>query len=373
MNEQRRLSDLKSYNVLDTSPEKELDEIVEIASAICDTPICLISFVDEHRQWFKSKKGLDAKQTPRSDSFCQHALQTPQEVLVVQDPLRDVRFKDNPLVLGNPHIRFYAGAPLETSRGNVLGTLCVIDDKPREISDNQKKALQLLAKKTMDYLETRRLLIKQGNKIELSATRLRRLSDLTPGVVYQYEVAPDGRASFPFVSKGVTSIHSKLSPRKLKTDPEALFSVIHPGDLASVRESIEQSRIHLTNWNQEYRVLSDNGRLCWYWGNAKPEKKADGTVVWYGTFQNITQRKDYTKTLEQILFDISHTLRRPVATMLGLTNIIETQSLEEGTLREFVGHIQTVSQEMDLHIRKLNDAYLDIQSAIANHEQSTEE
>lgn len=361
MNEQYRLTDLRDYRILDTPPEQELDEIAELASAICDTPISLISFVDENRQWFKARKGLAATETPRSDSFCQHALQTPQEVLVVRDPLGDARFKDNPLVLDDPHIRFYAGAPLETPQGNVLGTLCIIDNQPRDITENQKRALKLLAKKTMDYLETRKLLIEQGDQIELSARRLKRLSDLTPGVIYQYEIASDGRESFPFVSKGVTAIHPTLSPKKLRTHPEEAFRVIHPDDLASVRASIRQSRTNLTNWSKEYRVVSANGESVWYWGNAKPEQKDDGTVVWYGTLQNISERKDYVKTLEQILFDISHTLRRPVATMLGLTNMIETQSLDEATLRTFAKHLKTVSEEMDCHIKKLSQAYSEIQ------------
>ena len=116
MNEQNRLQELKSYKILDTLPEKELDELAEIASVICDTPISLVSFIDEKRQWFKARKGIEAQETPREDAFCQHTLQTPKEVLVVNDPLNDERFKNNPLVLGNPHIRFYAGAPLETPR-----------------------------------------------------------------------------------------------------------------------------------------------------------------------------------------------------------------------------------------------------------------
>ena len=369
MNERDRLQELRKYKVLDTPPEEELDDIAEIASAICDTPISLISFVDEKRQWFKAKKGLVVQETPRSDSFCQHALQSPQEVLVVQDPLADERFKDNPLVLGDPHIRFYAGAPLQTPRGQVLGTLCVIDNKAHEITENQKKALMLLAKRTVSYLETRRLLLEQGNKIELSATRLKRLSDLMPGVMYQYEIAPDGRESFPFVSKGITSLHPSLSPEKLKANPETAFCVIHPEDIASVRASIQTSFRYLTNWSQEYRVRQDDGTLTWYWGNAKPERRNDGTVVWYGTLQNITERKEYIKTLEQILFDISHTLRRPVATMLGLTSVIETQSLNEETFRTFAGHLKTVSEEMDWHIKKLNQMYLKIQSTIMSRTQ----
>ncbi len=153
-----RLEDLKSYRILDTPPENDFDELAEIASLICDTPISLISFVDEFRLWFKAKKGLEVTETPSRDSFCQHALHTPKKVFVVNDSLKDKRFKNTPLVTGHPKIRFYAGAPLETPNGNVLGTLCIIDDKPRTISANQEKALKILSKKVMDYLNTRNLL-----------------------------------------------------------------------------------------------------------------------------------------------------------------------------------------------------------------------
>ncbi len=113
----------------------------------------------------------------------------------------------------------------------------------------------------------------------------------------------------------------------------------------------------MTHWSKECRVVSEDGSISWCWGNAKPEKKEDGTVVWYGTLQNITEKKEYTKTLERVLFDISHTVRRPVATMLGLTAIIEQGNLDDKTLKEFVGHLNTVSQEMDVHIRQLNKTY----------------
>ena len=367
MNEQDRLQELKSYKILDTLPEKELDELAEIASVICDTPISLVSFIDEKRQWFKARKGLEAQETPRDDAFCQHTLQNPKEVLVVDDPLNDERFKNNPLVLGNPHIRFYAGAPLETPQGNVLGTLCIIDNKPRTISENQRNALKLLAKKAMEYLEVRKLLIEQSNKIELNAAQLRKLTDQAPGAIFQLEMPPNGKMSFVFVSKGITAIHPSLNPEVLKENAAIAYTVVHPDDLEAVKESLQASCLNLTNWSIEYRVILDNGNTCWHWANAKPERKDDGTVVWYGTFQDITERKEYIKTLEQILFDISHVMRRPVATMLGLTAAIAEDDMDEKTLREFTGYIKTVSEEMDTYIRKLNADYNETRSKVAGN------
>jgi len=152
MDEQSRLRALEQYHVLDTLPEKVFDDIVELASAICNTPISLITLLDTDRQWFKAKTGLNAEQTPRAHSFCNHAIQQPEEVMEVHDSFKDDRFKNNPLATGDPHVRFYAGAPLVTPDGHALGALCVIDNKPRELSDEQRRLLGILAKKVISEL-----------------------------------------------------------------------------------------------------------------------------------------------------------------------------------------------------------------------------
>jgi hypothetical protein len=357
MDEQKRLLELLDYKILDTPPEKDLDELAEIASAICDTPMSLLTFIDDKRQWFKAVKGMSDKETLRQDSFCQHTLNKPKDVLVVEDPLNDERFRNNPYVLGSPHIRFYAGAPLETARGHVLGTLCIIDSKPHEISGNQRKALQLLAKKAMEYLNTRKLLIEQGEKIESNAKLLKNLTDQAPGTIFQFEMSPEGHIAFPFVSEGISRLHARLTPEVVKRQPEKVFDVIHEDDQAKVHSSIRDALTTLVPWNVEFRVRAANGTVAWYWVNARPERKDNGTVVMYGTFQDITDRKEYEEALEQMTFDISHVLRRPVTTMLGLTSMIEKETLDEGLLRQYMGHLKSVSAEMDSFTRKLNAVY----------------
>ncbi|HAX21753.1 MAG TPA: histidine kinase [Hydrogenophaga sp.] len=152
-NESRRLERLRSLGVLDTVPQAAYDHITSLASAICDTPIALISMVDTDRQWFKSRVGLDAAQTPRELAFCAHAIHTPDQVMVVNDALSDVRFQDNPLVTGQPDIRFYAGAPIVTDDGFALGTVCVIDQHSRSLDNSQLAALQSLAKLVLSLME----------------------------------------------------------------------------------------------------------------------------------------------------------------------------------------------------------------------------
>jgi GAF domain-containing protein len=151
--EVKRLAALSSYNIMDTLPERSFDDITRLAAFICGTKISLVSLVDRKRQWFKSNFGLDAKETPREWAFCSHAINEPDEVLEVGDSRKDDRFKDNPLVVGEPHVIFYAGAPLITTNGYALGTLCVIDDQPNRLSEEQRVMLQSLSRLVVDQLE----------------------------------------------------------------------------------------------------------------------------------------------------------------------------------------------------------------------------
>lgn len=356
MSKKSRLQDLLEYQVMDTPPEKELDELCEIASAICETPISLITLLDENRQWFKANKGLAAKETKKKDAFCLHALDKPNEVLVVEDSLKDKRFKLNPLVTGDPNIRFYAGAPLKTNNGNILGTLCIIDKIPRQISENKKKALQLLANKVMNFLNVRKLLLEQAEKIEFNATRLKRLTDHVPCSIFQLELSKDKKITIPFISKGISNLHPQLTEDRVKKQPELLYTMLHPEDVHAVTTSIKKSLKNLTEWNIECR-LAYQERVSWYTCIARPEKNEDGSVVWYGLLQDISYQKEYEQTLEQILFDISHVLRKPVTTLQGLTNTINIDNLTEELLKKYAIYIKIVSDELEEFTRKLNTSY----------------
>ena len=176
-NETQRLAALRMYGVLDTAPEPALDDLTTLAAAICEAPIALITLVDEHRQWFKSRVGLEMKETPREFSFCAHALgQT--DLFIIPDATLDERFAKNPLVTGAPGIRFYAGAPLIAPEGSILGTLCVIDRVPGTLTAAGGQALQVLSRQVMTQLELRR----RTKGLIASEVRYRAL----------FEYAPDG-------------------------------------------------------------------------------------------------------------------------------------------------------------------------------------
>jgi len=155
-NEAERLAALKEYHILDTGTEQSYDDITILASHICEVPIAMISLVDEARQWFKSRVGLEQQQTPREVAFCAHAI-LQNEPLIVRDATKDQRFADSTLVTDEPHIRFYAGFPLINPEGLALGTLCVIDGQPRQLSAEQLKTMQALSRQVMTLLELRRV------------------------------------------------------------------------------------------------------------------------------------------------------------------------------------------------------------------------
>lgn len=160
-NEAERLETLLSYNILDTAREQVFDNLTLLAAHICQTPISLVSFVDERRQWFKSRLGLEALETSRDLAFCAYTILKPDEVLEVRDAQLDPRFADNSLVTGDPNIRFYAGAPLVAFDGHALGTLCVIDRIPRTLSTEQRTALRALAHAAVTQLDLHRVLAAQ--------------------------------------------------------------------------------------------------------------------------------------------------------------------------------------------------------------------
>ncbi len=191
--EESRIKALQDYDVLETPPEPEFDALTELASTICGTPIALISLVDRDRQWFKSRVGLNASETPRDVSFCGHAI-LETDVFVVENALEDSRFSDNPLVTGDPKIRFYAGAQLRTEAGESIGTLCVIDSQPKPFPEEKRRALATLAGMVIAQLELKRrnqllteaLDLIEGQKLTLlHHAKMSALGEMAGGIAHE--------------------------------------------------------------------------------------------------------------------------------------------------------------------------------------------
>ena len=205
VNEDERLVALSEYNILDTLPEKEYDDITRIAAEICDTPISLLTLIDSDRQWFKSKIGLEISETKRELAFCAHAILNPHEIFIVDNPSGDERFFDNPFVTGKPHIAFYAGVPLVNNSGTALGTLCVIDDTPKVLSSEQKITLAALARQIVSGFEIRKMnrqLEMQRNQLEKTNQDLSRFANI---------VAHDIKSPFSTLAMGLAMLKDKYS------------------------------------------------------------------------------------------------------------------------------------------------------------------
>lgn len=206
-NETARLAALRRYRILDTDPEQAFDDLALLASQICGTPMALITLVDSDRQWFKARVGTSIQETSRSISFCAHAIQQ-RDLMIVPDARGDGRFRDNPLVTGDPHIRFYAGAPLVTHDGHALGTLCVVDRVPRTLTHEQTEALQALRHQAEAQLELRANLFELKRALaarDRAEQSQRKLSALIPhcSICTFNMVIPGDPASIPKVTDGV--------------------------------------------------------------------------------------------------------------------------------------------------------------------------
>ncbi len=206
VSESQRLTTLREYDVLDTPPEEAFNRITRLAQSALRMPIVLVSLIDENRQWFKSRVGLDVEQTPRSDSFCTHAIQqdTP---FIIPNALLDERFADNPLVVGPPHVRFYAGVPLKMKDGSNIGTLCAIDTKPCQLTDTELNILTDLAQLVVDELELRQLATSDSltgaltrrsfeKELDIELERSRRYNHKASLILYDLDHLSDVNANF---------------------------------------------------------------------------------------------------------------------------------------------------------------------------------
>jgi signal transduction histidine kinase len=269
-NESERLKALARYCILDTEPEPNYDELAEIAAYICDTPIALISLVDKERQWFKAVVGIEARETPRDLAFCAYAIHSPQ-LLIVPDATKDQRFADNPLVLDEPHIRFYAGAPLVTKEGFALGTLCAIDRYPRQLNERQTRALEILAHQVVTQMELR-LSHRQLQEYAEELQRLNRNKDR-----FFSTLAHDLKAPF----NGILNLTKILEDEADNLSQEDVKDIAH--DIHTASEQAYKLMENLLQWS----LFETGGMRC----QAEPLSLYEIAVSVIGLLNTIASQK----------------------------------------------------------------------------------
>ena len=268
-NEAARLESLHRYDVLDTLPEQEFDDLSRLAALICGTPIALVSLIDTNRQWFKARIGIEQSETPRDVAFCAHAILEPG-VMVVPDAMTDERFRTNPLVTGDPNLRFYAGAPLITQDGHALGTLCVADRTPRELSAEQLDSLRALSRLVVNELELRRSVGDLSKSI-----RERRLIENEVDQLFDLSLDLFCIAGFDGYFKRVNPSWEQtlgISKEELLSRPYIDF--VHPDDREATLGEAKKIGEGEVTFSFENRFRCADGTYCWLLWNATPRAGA---------------------------------------------------------------------------------------------------
>lgn len=311
-NEAQRLDVLHGYHVLDTPPEQDFDDLTLLAQQICRVPIVLISLVDENRQWFKSKIGVSHTETPLDYAFCPYAILDPGKMMIVPDAQKDPRFAESPRVTGGPKIRFYAGAPLVTSEGIALGTLCVIDSVPRELSPEQKTALNSISRTVITQLELRRMLVayrRSEQQLQLLNASLEqkvreRTADLrisaTAFETHESLMITDADGVILRVNQAFTETTGYTSEEAVGQTPRLLRSGRHNADFY---RAMWETIIRTGKWQGEIWDRRKNGEVYPKWLTITAVKGDNGIVTHYvGSHIDITERKEAEEKIQQLAF-----------------------------------------------------------------------
>ena len=311
-----RVKELHDLCVLDTLPEERFDRLTRTARRLFGVSIALVSLIDHDRQWFKSRQGLDALETPRNISFCGHAILS-HEALVVEDATADVRFADNPLVTGPLGIRFYAGMPLQGPNGYQVGTLCLVDQKPRQFSPEDVAALQDLAAAVSDQLANKEL-SQAVKSAEESETRLRQITDTLPALI----AYRDPKQRFIFHNKAYEEvldlsfeqIHGRTIAELLS--PQAYGPVHDKGDEVLRGCHVRFERTYVTR-NGQSRIYDMQ-----YFPRYGDGAEADKVIGYFSLGADITELKRIDRMKTEFISTVSHELRSPLTSIRGSLGLV---------------------------------------------------
>ncbi|MCW1432239.1 PAS domain-containing protein [Novosphingobium sp. JCM 18896] len=346
--EKKRGQAIAAYGFDDLIDDPELARITAFASGLCDCPIALVSIVEAARQRFIARTGLQATETPRSMSFCAHAM-VGQQVMEVPNAAADDRFFDNPLVTGEPHIRFYAGAPLVSSSGEALGSLCVISPLPRSsLTPLQKEGLIVLAQAVMRRLEERRSTLRHeawegAVQADLAASeeRFRVLADTMPQMVWS--TRPDGYHDY-YNARWYEFTGAVVG----ETDGSGWNGQFHPEDQARAWETWRHSLETGDPYEIEYRLRRHDGEFRWTLGRALPIRNSGGDIVrWFGTCTDIHDQRLLQDQKDLLSRELGHRIKN---IFMVVASLVRLSAREEADLKPF-------GEKMSAQIAALGRAY----------------
>jgi len=363
-----RLEALLGYRILDTPPEQAYDDLVELAAAVCDTPVAAVAFVDARRSWLKAKRGVEVSEFPRDTALSAEALRH-DDVFVVSDARADPRYRSSPVVANG--FRFFAGMPLVSPEGHALGTVCVLDTRPRELLPTQRDALRAIARQVMTQLEARRVLQAES----AARYRFRALVEQLPAAVYIEDL---GASSGSYFSPQIERL-TGYSPDEWASEPDFFSQVLHPEDRDRVLGAF--ARAHETHepLQIEYRVVAKDGRVIWIQDDAAVARDDhDGQPLYFQGFMvDITERRATAEQRDQLLereraqnerlrsLDrmkdefvalVSHELRTPLTSIRGYLELVLDDV--EQLSGEHRGYLEIVDRNAERLVHLVSDLLL---------------
>ena len=336
--EAERIRVLGAYSLDSLDDDPELAEIARFAAKLCQAPVALVSLVEEERQRFLAREGLDARETPRDISFCTHAMHG-DDLAEIRDATLDARFADNPLVVGPPHVRFYAGHPLKSEEGLPLGTLCVIDTVPRlhGLTEFQREGLRVLAQATMRRLRSRRHSLTARRESEERETYLRTLADSIPAIAWS--ATPDGK--FDYFNQRMVEFTGNPEDKNGES--------FHPEDWKKASKLWQHSLETGEPYEVEHRLCRHDGEYRWMISRATPVRDSEGKIVrWFGTAVDIHDLYAASEGRDLIAKELSHRIKNIFAVVAGLISLSARKQPEHLAFgEELIGTIHALGRAHD--------------------------